>query len=431
MSIIEEPTSSTPTMTITTIYGKAGSGKTTKLVQMITQAHNYAVLAPTNASTENIYNMMVQAMSIKPPKRDKFKTIYSFFRIDYENNTLLGAVYYPKTLFIDEFGLMNKHLFKKCLKAAEAGGVENVILSGDVVQLNPIYTDKQYISFNKLKRITETYRTITNRPNAVLFPSVVEHYHLSLFGCKRIQSGVLVSMGANKRADELTKQTLNAVYSANMSYPFKFVEFYQLPDLIINQHYTFIASKYKILQTVFDSLYENCLKSVEGLIIIHQPKISSKAAFQRLYLTPGMNVITCQTVKGEYINGQELIFTGNEEDAQGLKCITTDTHETVYVHKAFDNFNNPYYPLTPSNILTVHKSQGRTIDRVIVCIDDMFDISMLYTAITRARHDLLFYTVKPVSQRVSALIESAHIDEFKQLNMLVNDVKRHNVSVDQ
>ena len=169
-------------LNLTVIYGKAGSGKTTQLVDLICKSKDYIVLAPTNAAVENIYNLVCQHKH-KTINRDKFKTIYSFFRIDYENDQILGAVYYPSNIFIDEFGLMNKHLFKRCMTFAESGGSINMTICGDALQLNPIYNQKQSISLNKLKRLNHIYDK--NDLN-YLSPLVVEHLHLSIFGSKRI-----------------------------------------------------------------------------------------------------------------------------------------------------------------------------------------------------------------------------------------------------
>jgi ATP-dependent exoDNAse (exonuclease V) alpha subunit len=49
-----------------------------------------------------------------------------------------------------------------------------------------------------------------------------------------------------------------------------------------------------------------------------------------------------------------------------------------------------YIPLLPHNFLTIHKAQGLGFDKVVVILDDMFEITMLYTAMTRARKELKF-----------------------------------------
>ena len=401
------------------ICGKAGSGKTTRLAELIGQAEDYVVLAPTNAAVENIYNVSRQVLKVEL-KRDNFKTIYSFFRIDYEHNTLAGALYYPKTIFIDEFGLMNKLLFKKCVANARFNKVENIIICGDVLQLNPIYESKQFISFEKLSMLNKLYQSILKRMNqtslpTMLYPSVIEHLHLNVFGSKIVRTAQLELMNTNRRANDEVKTILNNVYDGNIDYKYNFIEFYDLPNKIVKDGFVFIASRYRILQHIYDLVYERELKILDPVII--DQLTSLKFGYKKLYLTPGMKVVTCETVKSLYINGEELVFTGNVE-AQGLKCFREGTNEIIYIRKATDKFGNEYYPVTPSWLLSVHKSQGRTIERVIVCIDDMFEVSMLYTAITRTKNELLFYSKVSRNERATKLIEAARIPEFRQLNLM-------------
>ena len=90
------------------------------------------------------------------------------------------------------------------------------------------------------------------------------------------------------------------------------------------------------------------------------------------------------------------------------------------IAKEIDKLNSgEYYPISPSFLLTIHKSQGRSIDNIIVCIDDLFDVSMMYTAITRAKNNLLFYSKETDdNKRITTLIKNAYINDFKQLNIL-------------
>ena len=138
-------------MEITTIYGKAGCGKSTTLAKLILKGMNdededdedqsFVVLAPTNSAVENIYNICLSQASSSPSSvdRDKFKTIYSYFRIDYINNIVLGPISMVDTIYIDEFSLMDKFIFKKCLSNMRAHGCKKLVLCGDVMQLNGIY----------------------------------------------------------------------------------------------------------------------------------------------------------------------------------------------------------------------------------------------------------------------------------------------------
>lgn len=459
-------------MEITTIYGKAGCGKSTTLAKLILKNDggvvndgedddpSFVVLAPTNSAVENIYNICLSqarsssSSSSSPVNRDNFKTIYSYFRIDYINNIVLGPVSMVDTIYIDEFSLMDKFIFKKCVSSMRAHGCKKLVLCGDVMQLNGIYKEKQFISFNKLFKWQSIYNAIYNKLNDKsnlpinLYPKVVEHLHLNVFGMKLIQGGKLIHLTVNRRSNVEIKNLLTQIYSTNAadaanssmchhSYPF--AHFVDLPNLIIKDSFVFISSRYKILQQIYDYIYEQkWRKATNGITyaITHiEQHISFSSGFKDLYLYPGMGIIVCDTDDGThtsthsrktYINGEELTFTGNIEN-NCLKCLNRN-HEYVYVHKIkeVDKPNSEeFYPICPAFLMTIHKSQGRTLDNVIVCIDELFDVSMMYTAITRAKNKLLFYSQeKDEKKRVELLIKNSYIPEFKQLNLICSYVNR-------
>ena len=408
-------------MKLTTIYGRAGCGKTTKLVELIKSCKKYVVLAPTNAAIENIFKMVGNG------KREKFKTIYSFFRIDYENDLVLGMITPVETIFIDEFGLINKSLFKKCYKDAEAKGCKHIIMTGDVMQLNPIYLTKQCISFNKLKWWYGVWERL--KKSFALSPSVIEHVHLNVFGTKLVRSSELVPLSVNFRSSGYVKDVLNHVYSGDANFAYNFAEFYDIPKMIENDGFTFIASKYSILQRMFDNLAEYW-KAIGRDYVTFTQCVGKSLTYKKLYLYPGMKLVICDTKKDKYINGQEVIYTGNM-DADCLNCVDALTGEMIQVQRSSDAYGNAFYPVTPSQLLTVHKSQGRTIKNVIVCVDDVFDMCMLYTAITRAQEGLCFYSKVDMKKRVQTLLNAARINEFKQLNKLVEQLSNVTPSHDE
>ena len=82
-----------------------------------------------------------------------------------------------------------------------------------------------------------------------------------------------------------------------------------------------------------------------------------------------------------------------------------------------------FYPICPNFLISIHKSQGRTIENVIFCIDELFDMSMLYTGITRAKNKLMFFSEeKNEIKRVELLIKNAYVDDFKQLDLICNNM---------
>lgn len=417
---------------IITIYGKAGCGKTTTLSKIITaDTDEFVVLAPTNSAVDTIFKMC--SKEVNKLNRSLFKTIYSFFRIDYHNDIVLGAIEMPNTIYIDEFSLIDKFLFKKCMNDMISKGCKKIVLCGDVMQLNAIYKTKQYISFGKINKWNLVYQKIISNMNSDkytpnIYPKVLEHIHLNIFGLKIIQNGKLINLNVNKRSNDVVKNILSNIYAKNYDFNYSFLNFFDVPNYILNLNYVFIASKYSILQKIYDYIYDifwRKSKLHEDIITLEQ-HISFSSGFKNLYLYPGMKIIVCDTDEHKkYINGEELIFTGNFEYGK-MKCLKMEEKEYIYVNKIKEvdkTKSEEYYPICPSFLMTIHKSQGKTIDNVIVCIDDMFDMSMMYTAITRAKNNLVFFSkVNDDKERRNILIKNAYIEEFKQLNLICNNV---------
>ena len=68
------------------------------------------------------------------------------------------------------------------------------------------------------------------------------------------------------------------------------------------------------------------------------------------------------------------------------------------------------------NLLTVHKAQGMGFEHVMIVLDDLFDVSMLYTMISRAMHECKLIWISSGNEQkkqMSYLYEN--IEKFKDL----------------
>lgn len=477
---------------ISIIYGKAGTGKSTTLAKMIFKCiescNTYVVLTATHASLNNIYNIVnrfytervrtpttfesptsissdstdpASFITDKPPTpptiplsttpidsadvtlsasspldRSHFKTIYSFFHIDYENEVVVGCSYVPHYIFIDEFSLINKNLFKRIIRSLYSRITSSIqlILTGDAMQLNAIYKDKQYISLSKLNRLTSVSSM------KALYPAVVDHLHLSIFGLKRVlHHAKKKQLTTNHRNSQMISNLLTSIYNRIETYSFPFVDDINELVALINNGYIFISSMYKHIQHIYDTLGKSWIDNGLRVRTIEQP-ITFRAGLKRLYLYQGIQLMLTVTSTRKdsngnplYFNGEYVTWNGTYQSNGDLIC-TNSNGSFVYVAQETDTsipVKPKYYPVIPKALITIHKSQGQTIDNVIVCIDDLFDMCMLYTAITRGRTDVRFFTFKGSKNRVSRLFESAYINEFKQLNTIVAELNGKNEISDE
>ena len=531
-------------LNISTIYGRAGTGKTTYMSSLIVKTFNlkrsFVVLTSTHSALNTIYSACVKLNPFI--LKSNFRTIYSYFRIDYTTNVLLGPItILPSYIYIDEFSLIDKELFRSIINNLKYqisshkfnGESLNIFISGDILQLPSIVTDKQYISINKLRKIENLLNK--HKPQRRIIPriNVIEHYYLSIFGMNCIQKREKHELPHNYRSNDIIIQTLNAIYSEDRTFKYKFVEIDDIVTKICKEGYVFLCSKYAIMQRVYDKIAKywrvfgvgvsdnttndiikddninnpttesdvnndtlnNSIKSdvndnhknntsddninntsqndnpkndnsTDSLTdeIVNNLSNSSLDSFQlkptspssipdpihdfsndiieimqscpsikglkHLYLYSGMQIITTETSTKKnnsgdplYINGETLTFTGNIEDDM-LRCIN-ENGEIIYIPKSIFKAKDQaipqeYYPINPAFMYSIHKSQGKSIDKVIVCIDELFDMSMLYTAITRARKDVLFYTIE--QNKIDILFKNAYINDMKQLNLLLKNM---------
>lgn len=423
---------------INTIYGNAGTGKSnhlaTTIVKTIRDNISCIVLASTHSALNNIYTIVKSKGG--PQTMDLFKTIYAFFRIDYESNTIGGAPYIPRVIFIDEFSLVHKQLFSGIIRDINnrATSPVDIVLAGDPLQLNAIYHDKQMISLNKLYR----YNKLSTNP---LHISVIDHLHLSVFGMKRVLNGTLTKLSKNYRASSIVTQTLNAIYSGNKDFDYRFIDDITLIKHLLSNSgtdtaydYTFIAPRYEILQRIHSEMG----KRIREQALLHpyndQPVqiiqgTCTGYSFKDLTLRTNDRVMLTKTSKERvngrplYYNGEVLTFVSHSEtnllcrNSNGVLVNVVKDYDDEDIHKS-----TPFYPVIPYYMMSIHKSQGRTLKNVVIGIDNMFDISMLYTAITRASENVYFYT--ETTDGVSTLMSAARYDEFRQLMKVIGNINK-------
>ena len=337
---------------ITAIQGIAGTSKTTTLAKIISKIPNGINFAGLSFTHHAVKNLLLKTKQFNPYiDSSKFKTIHSFFRIDYKNDFFVGSTKNDITyLFIDEFSMIDKELFKRIIYDAKTKNVKEIIIAGDFLQLPRAGTLNDYISIDTLKRmISEDNKFIIS--NEFLKP--LQHYDNS---CLVLSNKIIEKKIQYRNANNIfLKWILNEEFVKHFD-ELPFITFDECIKLLKN-NYTLIASKYKILDIFKNELYEN----------------PAKGDF--IYGTETINDI---------INGNVYVILNIENEIVLARDIETD--ELVFFKKPYN-----FYPL---NLYTFHKSQGLTFENVIICIDDLFDYPMLYTGITRASKDIKFYSSK-------------------------------------
>lgn len=362
-------------LNIELIYGPAGVGKTETIIERLktydTTANTgpndiIAVLAPTHSAVRNV-RTRVEA-KIKETSRIHFATIYSYFRIDWKNDDVIGPIRYFPFIFIDEFGLIKKELFKSIIRKLEQAPISiTLVISGDVVQLSPIYEAERSITFKKLKSRYERVPAF-----------IVEHDFNSIFSISKIRSAKHTLLSTNHRSNAEVLDIINRLfYQRDISF-LKPITTTRLLHLMTNEGYTFISSKYEHQRPLYTQIIKRKIKDENALII----RRAETSAFRELLIFQGAKFIANDSYeKKGILNGDvlEVVTIRN----QPIMRMPND--ELVIIEDE---------DILPSFMLSAHKSQGLSIDKVIVCLDDLFDPCLLYTACTRAMTKLEFYSLK-------------------------------------
>ena len=348
-------------------YGGAGTGKTYELVNDVkkSKSTSYVILSPTHSSLRNLKDRLTIE------QRDHARTVYSYFQIDYENDYVIGPLKIVKDVFIDEFGLIKKKLFKQIINKTSVALHKFISehripdfditfhIYGDPVQLSPIYTKQRKISFDKLAKYDMQHYY------------VIEHDYNCLFSLKIVQDAAKHLLTVNHRANDAVIDIVKRLFYDNDLSVITYTNQMEIARLIVNEGYVFISSKYEFHTQIY--------KLVQSLIIstLTEPYIIK----DDLLFYPNSRFLVSETTS-QHKNGEYLSFDHIKSNRVYLK----DESGSVFEYDS-------RLKILPEFLITAHKSQGLTIPKVIVCTDNLFDVSMLYTMITRASEDVKFFCI--------------------------------------
>lgn len=386
------------------IIGEAGTGKTWELSKRITEVYDkkisFVVLSATHSAVNNIYTVIHNNFNSSIP-RDYFKTLHSFFRINYKTDSLLGPTDKRiQKIFIDEFSLINKKTLKKCLLSLTGSICDEITFCGDPLQLNPVIEDDESILVTRLRK----YKNVPI--------SIIIHVEFNLISSDLFKISNKTILKEQHRANDNCIKILHDIYQ-NKNYKQHFISIEEVLNKLLKEkdNVIYLASTYAMLQIVWNMIYNNNKEKYTDII---KQKPTNGNDFTTLYLYSGMKIIATQTDEN-YYNGEELVYDNFDQD---LMIINAKNSKNEYITIA-QNENN-IFPISPVFLSTVHKSQGKGYDNVIICVDNLFEITMLYTAITRARKNIYFYT-KQYSKREQTLEMSAHVDEWNELKKYISE----------
>ena len=368
------------------ITGKAGCGKSFLLSKYInnvaSKTSDWVVLSYTHSAVKNIKGY-VQTNYPNINTAEHFKTFHKFFHINYYN-TVINTNYaweYLDYMFIDEFSLLSIHLFLSAWPIIK-NYVGKLVLVGDYRQLKPVDSSCK-ISYDNLRKYMDIL------PIGVNELDVIKHIDNLVISLDVVKNNIkrFVNLTQQHRANNDVNKLIESLcfqQSSSTCLDDYIVKLSSVINLVSNNGYVFIASTYKQLEHINKLIEQNNT----NIIVIENSLTTIDNIPRVIYVKIGGMIRITETYDDNQ-NGDIYVLAEVCDKYLLVKHVNTDDYKQLFPIITNDGF---YYPILPTYLLTFHKSQGLTIDNVIVSLDNIFDFTMLYTGISRTRNNVLFYS---------------------------------------
>lgn len=430
------------------LTGGAGTGKSTFIKYLKNNLKkylnkNYVVLAPTGVAAINVGG----------------QTIHSFFRWNtdvFEDKDVTKGLYknplvdHTDLIIIDEISMVHSWMIDHidyalrlwCDKNKPFGG-KQLLLIGDCFQLPPVINDdeektkyyarwespfffaaKAFEKFSKEEMKALQLKKIYRQENDQTFIQMLNrirecknHYEKDIqylnnsclienrLGTKNVPQESLLLCSTNAKADEYNNsRIINLKRKGAKSIIYK----------------AFIHEDFNVDSILTPESLELCI----GAKIMVTKNISS------LHLVNGdMGKVLALGGTGNSENDYVDIevkknrFHITRETWQSLKYEWNDNTETIS-QKVVGTFNQ--IPLKHGWAVTIHKSQGLTLDSVAIDAPDAWDSGQVYVALSRAKSlngVLLLQKIPITAVRVDKYVQEKYKELFQENDVQVNDLE--------
>jgi hypothetical protein len=391
------------------LTGKAGTGKTTLLKEIIATTHkNTVVVAPTGIAALNAGGVTIHSMFQLPfggfipdnsapqfSNTTKFETKATLRRHFKMSGQKRAVIRNMELLIIDEVSMLRADLLDAMdymmqtvrRKSAPFGGVQ-VLFIGDLLQLPPIIRD-------------EEWRTLRNYYKGKFFfhAHVIQQYpplYIELSKIYRQTDDRFISVLNNLRNNEITQTdilTLNEFVKPNF-------------DLKVNKGYITLTTH----NAKADVMNSQSLEDLEGKQTTFVPDITGDFPDKiypvdpNLQLKVGAQVMFVKndpSMEKNYFNGKMgIVKTMTTKEIwvhfpDENKTIEVDKYEWQNIRYTVNEMTKEieeeilgsfvHYPIKLAWAITVHKSQGLTFDKAVLDVSQVFLPGQAYVALSRLR----------------------------------------------
>ena len=391
------------------LTGKAGTGKTTLLREIIQTTHkNTVVVAPTGIAALNAGGVTIHSMFQLPfggfipnnsspqfSESTKFETKATLRRHFKMSGLKKSVIRNMELLIIDEVSMLRAdlldamdYMMQSVRKKSSAFGGVQVLYIGDLLQLPPVIRDEEWRTLKTYYKGKFFFHSHVVQQNPPLY--------IELSKIFRQTDDTFISVLNNLRNNEISQQdiqTLNQYVKPDF-------------DLKANKGYITLTTH----NNKADSMNAQALEDLEGKLVVYEPEITGDfpdkifPVEQQLKLKIGAQIMFVKndlSFDKNYFNGKmgvikslsnkEILVHFLEEN----KTIEVEKYEWQNIRYKVDQTTKEideevlgtfvHYPIKLAWAITVHKSQGLTFDKAALDVSQVFLPGQAYVALSRLR----------------------------------------------
>ena len=391
------------------LTGKAGTGKTTLLKEIIQSTHkNVVVVAPTGIAALNASGVTIHSMFqlpfggfipdfIAPNFSDfvKFESKNTLVRHFKMSGLKKSVIKNMELLIIDEVSMLRADLLDAMdfmmqtvrKKKIPFGGVQ-VLFIGDLLQLPPVIREEEWRTLKNYYKGKFFFHSHVVQQNPPLY--------IELSKIFRQTDDVFISILNNLRNNQISQvdiQNLNQYVQPNF-------------DLKANKGYITLTTH----NAKADAMNAQALQDLEGKLVQYKPEVVGDfpdkifPVDETLELKIGAQIMFVKndlSFDKKYFNGkmgiikslsvEEILVYFPEEN----KTIEVEKYEWQNIRYKVDEMSKEieedvigtfvHYPIKLAWAITVHKSQGLTFDKAALDVSQVFLPGQAYVALSRLR----------------------------------------------
>ena len=391
------------------LTGKAGTGKTTLLKEIIKTTHkNTAVVAPTGIAALNAGGVTIHSLFQLPfggfipdtsapqfansIKLESKSTLARHFKMSAQKRNVIRNI---ELLVIDEVSMLRADLLdaidfmmQSVRRNKQAFGGAQVLFIGDLLQLPPIVKPEEWQILSKYYQGKFFFHSHVVQQNPPLYIELDKIY--------RQTDSEFIEVLNNLRNNTITKEDLSILNQfVNPDFDFKnnpgFITLTTHNSKADSINYEALndlkGKKFTYKADIIDDFPEKIFPIDEDLELKVGAQImfiKNDLSFEKNYFNGKMGII-------KHLSEKEIIVNFPEED----KSIEVERYEWQNIkYKVNENTKEiqeevlgtfTHFPIKLAWAITVHKSQGLTFDKAALDVSRVFQPGQAYVALSRLR----------------------------------------------